>query len=138
MNRYKLALKNLRKILLGFVVACIILSLFVIRGYRVSSDSMQSTISKGKFLAVNKLSYGARIPITWLSLPFIWKNHYSRIIEFPYLRFPAISNIDMNDILLFNNPQESDPPIDKKAEIIARVIALPGDTLRIENKRVFI
>lgn len=54
---------------LGFLI-WLVLRLFMFQVLYVDSASMQNTLFEGDYIVVNKLAYGARIPITPLSLPF--------------------------------------------------------------------
>lgn len=110
---------------------------FFLESYMVSSTHMEKTMQHGDFIFVNKLPYGARSPITLLSVPLI-ESWYLKWIQLPYFRFPGTDSIKRNDLVVFNYPGVFDPPIDKKKAMVKRLVALPGDTLKIENKRVFL
>jgi signal peptidase I len=98
---------------------------------------MEKTVLKGEYIFVNKLTYGARMPVTLLSLPFS-PSIYTDIVTLPYLRIPGIGKINHCDIIVFNYPLQFDPPIDKKEVMISRCVGLPGDTVRITNKNIFV
>ncbi len=105
---------------------------------------MENTFLKGDIVFINKLVPGPRMPITLLSIPF-FGNHfpfssipsYLSLIKLPYLRINLI-DIERNDIIAFNYPLESDPPIDKKTIEVKRCVGLPGDTINIHDKKVFV
>lgn len=103
----------------------------------VTDSRMEGNIHNGDRILVNKLKLGARLPITLLSVPFTQKL-WLEAIQLPYLRLPGLRNVRRNDKIVFNYPRESDKPIDKKTMMVKRCIALPGDTLLVENKEVFI
>lgn len=106
---------------------------------------MEKSLLPGDVVIVNKLSYGARLPLT-VAVPFTHKNlpffkntpSYFRDIQLPYLRLPGLTSINRNDILVFNYPSETEHPVDHRSFYIKRCIALPGDTLEIRNHKVFI
>jgi len=103
---------------------------------------MESALIKGDRLLVNKISYGIRLPITLLSIPFTFDSFlgfksYSDLFQFDYHRLFK-SNINTNDVVLFNNPIETQKPIDKRSLCLSRCIALPGDTLNIERDDLYI
>lgn len=113
--------------------------------YTIPTGSMEKTLMVGDFLFVNKLSYGTRMPITPLQVPLthqkIWGTNmksFSDAIRLPYFRLPGFTKIKNNDIVVFNYPAELDLPVDLKTNYIKRCIAIPGDTLKIVNKQVYI
>ncbi len=110
---------------------------FVLDSYVVKSQRMEKTLLKGDYIFVNKLSTGARLPVTIVSVPF-FGNIYSTIIQLPYMRLPGFSKVKINDIVVFNYPKTIDPPIDKKEVMVKRCVALPGDTVIIDNKKIII
>jgi signal peptidase I len=103
-------------------------------------------------VVVNKLAYGARIPITPLSIPFSHQDvlglkAYTTWFTFPYMRVPGYSDVKRNDIIVFNFPAEEEFPIeghtaehppDHKTHFIKRCIGLPGDTLQLVDGEVVI
>ena len=105
--------------------------IFIFQSFQIPSSSMHPTLVEGDHIFVNKLAYGARIPITPLSLP-IGKT-YIDWIQIPYLRLPGFSSVKRNDIIVFNYPMEDEAPIDEKKEYVKRCIGLPGDTIKIKN-----
>jgi len=123
---------------LGLVlIIALIVKGFVFQSFMVTSPTMEKTLLPGDYILVSKLKPGARLPITLLSLPF-FSSLYSDIIQIPYWRFPGLQNIKRNDIIVFNYPNQNDPPIDKRDVLVKRCVAFPGDTLTIENKKVFV
>jgi signal peptidase I len=133
-------------------VGVIILKSFLFEPFAIPSDSMSGTLLSGDYVVVNKLSFGARMPITPLTIPFthqsVWgMKSYSDAIQFPYARIPGFTGIDRNDVIVFNFPAEElfplegeakNYPVDHRTHFIKRCIALPGDTLQIRDKTVFI
>jgi signal peptidase I len=104
----------------------------------VSDSTMENTLFRGDIVLVNKLSIGARTPITLLCLPFLGFDFCSTFIELPYFRLPSWSSISHNDIICFNNPIEDSIAIDLKKISFHRCIGLPGDTVVIRTKKFFI
>ncbi len=131
----------------AFIIAFVILWLiktFVFELAIVKDSNMENSLFKGDIIVINKWVPGPRMPITLISLPFFGNTFpftntqsYLNLIELPYLRlnFKAIKR---NDIIAFNYPVENDPPIDKKTVLFKRCIGLPGDTLNIHDKKVFV
>lgn len=119
-----------------------ILRLFVIESYTVSSSQMETALLKGDRVLVNKMSYGVRMPVTLLSIPFTFDSFfgfksYSDLLQLSYHRlFP--SKVDLNDIVVFNNPMEVDKPLDKRSLYLSRCVATPGDTIKIDGDNYYI
>lgn len=112
-------------------IVSIIFWVFVIRtvaveAYRIPSGSMEKTLLIGDFLLVNKFIYGIRTP-DWIGIPFTDIG-----IDLPYGRTPGFEDPERGDIIVFKNPR------DTKINYIKRCIAIPGDTLEILDKQVFI
>jgi len=97
---------------------------------------MEGSLKQGDCIFINKLGFGARMPITLLSSPF--SDNYVEWLQLPYIRIPGFSGIKHNDVLLFNYPSENDCPIDKKTKYIKRCVGLPGETIEIENNIIII
>jgi signal peptidase I len=120
-------------------------TLFIIQLYPVSESYMSSTLLPGDFVFVSKLSYGPRFPVTPLSIPFVGDNlpfsrkkSYLDWIKLPGFRLPGISSPKTNDLLFINYPGEDDKPIDRRTRYAKRCVGLPGDTILIQNKKIFI
>jgi len=100
---------------------------------------------------VSKFHYGARVPMTAVSVPmvhdtvpFLKIRSYLKNPQLPYLRLPALQKIKRNDIVVFSWPADTvrqffvrekrvDKPIDKKSNYVKRCLGIPGDTLEIIN-----
>ncbi len=95
----------------------------VVQNFRVEGASMDPTLHSGQYLLINKVTY-ARVDGTVLD----------RFVD------DATPNDQAN--FIFGGPQRGDivvfrsPGADK--DFIKRVIALPGETVRIQNGRVFV
>lgn len=128
--------KNWLKAIIFAGIIILVLRIFVFTTYTVTNNLLEPTLKSGDFVLINKFKNGARLPITVLSVPFT--DIYSELFLFSYFRIPGYSKIDRNELVLFNYPLESDITIDKKTKYIKRIVALPGDTLTITDKTVFI
>src|ERR1700759_1217875 len=76
------------------VVAATIIRGLLFSAYAIPSGSMEGTELTGDYLFVSKFSYGARMPITLLSIPFTEPEihgvkTYSSLIKLPYFRLPG-------------------------------------------------
>lgn len=83
------------------LVAAVILRIFVVAAYRVTSSSMEDTLLTGDYIFVNKLAYTNRGP-------------------------------QMGDIVVFEYP------LNRQRDYIKRVVALPGQTVEIIDKVVYV
>lgn len=94
------------------VVAATIIRTFVFEAYTIPTGSMEKTLLINDFLFVNKMSYGARIPQTPLSFPFVHNTmpfsatvpSYTTIVQLPYKRLPGFGPVERNDVVVFNFP----------------------------------
>ena len=104
--------EGLKSLLLAFALFLVLRS-FVIQNFVITSGSMIETLLVGDFLMVNRLSLGSRIPFTHTLIPGYSEPH----------RF---------DVIVF------DPPHEKNLKLVKRLIGMPGDTLAMRDKVLFI
>lgn len=94
------------------VVAATIIRTFVFEAYTIPTESMEKTLLVNDFLFVNKMSYGARIPQTPISFPFVHNTmpfsattpSYTKLVQLPYKRLPGFGEVKRNDVVVFNFP----------------------------------
>lgn len=91
--------------------------------FRIPSGSMIPTLMIGDFILVNKFSYGFKVPFTDFSF---------MDVNFDPVYIAGESTPERGDVIVFKYPK--DPAIN----YIKRVVGLPGDTIEIRNKVVFI
>lgn len=97
---------------LGFaIVAATIIRVFFFEAFTIPTGSMEKTMLIGDYLFVNKLKYGAKIPQTPLSVPFVhnripgtYTKSYVEWFKNDYMRLPGYGGIERNDIMVFNWP----------------------------------
>ena len=104
--------QNLESIVLALVIAFAVRS-SVVQAFWVPSGSMLPTIQIGDHIFVNKLAYSFRLPLIGTQ---VWK----------------VGDLKRNDIVVFISP------VDRSTDLIKRVIAVPGDTVEIKNKKVYV
>jgi len=102
----------LKSIALAFVMFLIIRT-FIVEAFRIPTGSMESTLLVGDFLLVNKAVYGAQVPGT-------------------QIRLPAFDRPRRGDIVVFV------PPHEPGKNYVKRLVGLPGDTLEMRNKVLYI
>ena len=123
-SKKKKVIKEIKSLLL------IVLLIFAFRSvffepFRIPSGSMIPTLMIGDFILVNKFAYGFKIPFSDIFLPFT-KHPFDP--TYIVKRTPP----QRGDVIVFRYPK--DPSIN----YIKRVIGLPGDTIEIRNKVVYI
>jgi signal peptidase I len=112
--------------IVSVTVTVFLIRTVAVEAYRVPTGSMEKTILPGDFLLVNKFLYGVRTP-EWIGVPFTDLG-----FDLPVYRFPSFVEPDRGDVIVFKYPR--DPEIN----FIKRCVALPGDTLEIRNKQLYI
>ncbi len=117
------------------VVLLLLVRNFAFQWYIVHGTSMEKTLLPGDFLVVNKLTYGARFPITPIAVPFtdLYLNQ-----QLPYWRMPGTSQLTYNDILVLNDPYQNYLPLDRRIAYVKRLAGMPGDTVLINKKALII
>jgi signal peptidase I len=94
------------------VVAATLIRTFIFEAYTIPTESMEKTLLINDFLFVSKMSYGARLPVTPLSFPFVHNTmpgmpttpSYLTWIQLPYTRLPGFTEVKRNDVVVFNVP----------------------------------
>lgn len=117
------------ELLILTLLAALFLKFFVVEAYRIPTGSMENTLLTGDFVLVNKFIYGAQTP---RYVPFTG-------IRLPSTRFPAITSPRRGDVVVFEFPGDhAGDNIHEVVNYVKRCIAVPGDTLTIANKIVFV
>lgn len=97
----------------GAVVLFLILRTFLVQTFVITSSSMEETLLVGDFLILSKAAYGPAVPYT-------------------EVRLPGYTEPERGDVVVFR------PPHDPGLDVVKRVVGMPGDTLRMEDKVLFI
>ena len=109
-------------IVIAFILAMFIRTFFL-QAFRIPSGSMRMTLIEGDRLLVNKLDYGAKVPLTD-RIEFLKEN-------LPH-RLPGFGKPERGDVIVFIYPE------DRKRDFIKRLIALGGETVEIRDGDVYI
>ncbi len=122
------------------VVAASLIRWLLLEPFTIPTASMEKSLLVGDFLFVSKMHYGTRIPKTPLQVPLthqkIWGtdiSSYSDAIQLPYYRLPGFSNVERNDVVVFNYPVEFEYPSDLKTNYIKRAVGIPGDIIEVKQ-----
>jgi signal peptidase I len=86
---------------------------FVLEAFTIPTSSMENTLLVGDFLLVNKGLYGAEISGT-------------------RARLPAFREPERGDVVVFR------PPHDPTRNYVKRIVGVPGDTLEMHDKLLFL
>ena len=97
---------------LGFaVVAASIIRSLSFEAFTIPTGSMEKTMRVGDYLFVNKMKYGAKLPQTPISIPFVHNRIPGTFIpsfvewfKMDYSRLPGYGSINRGDIMVFNWP----------------------------------
>lgn len=93
------------------IAAVFLLRSFVIEPFKIPSGSMIPTLQIGDFILVNKYTYGIRLPIV-----------NKKVVE--------LNQPQRGDVMVFRYPK------DESMDYIKRVIGVPGDVVKYDNKRL--
>lgn len=116
------------KSLFYLVIIVLFLKETVVELYIVPTSSMEKNILRGDMLVGSRYIYGMKvpqkiwIPFTAVSIPTF----------LPDYRFPAFKSVERGDIVVFEYPR------DKVYKYVKRCIGLPGDTIEIANRIIFV
>lgn len=117
------------------VIAAAILRAFLFGSYRIPTPSMEKTLMTGDLLIVSNVTYGPRTPMG-ICVPFTEAMCVPGV-SLPWTRIPGFKDIERNDIFVFNVPWEV-KPISQKTNYIKRAVAVPGDTISIREKILYV
>jgi signal peptidase I len=128
------------------VIAATVIRGLLFSAYAIPTGSMEGTLLTGDYLFVSKLSYGPRMPITPVSIPFLESRiSESKIktywdgIQLPYFRLPGLGEVKRGDVVVFNYPPDAgNNPVDMRVHYIKRCLGTPGDVVSIIDSKVYI
>ncbi len=95
----------------GTVVIVIFIVTFLLQAFTIPSESMEKTLLIGDYVLVDKFCYGGA-------------RGWNRLLPYRSVR--------RGDVIVFHYP------LNPAQDFVKRVVALPGDRLRLINKRVYI
>jgi signal peptidase I len=116
-GRKKSVVREYAESIIIAILLALLIRAFVVQAFKIPSGSMKPTLLVGDHILVNKFIYGIKLRVPFSSL------NYTLI---------PISSPKRNDVVVFIYP------VDPKKDFIKRVIGLPGDTVQVKNKRVYI
>ncbi|WP_447976787.1 signal peptidase I [Candidatus Nitrospira bockiana] len=125
--RRKSILREYAEAIILAMLLAFAIRVFVVQAFKIPSGSMIPTLLIGDHILVSKLSYG----IQW---PGDCKLR---------MTFPPVTCYTSHTLVSFGEPQRGDVivfryPEDEEKDFIKRIIGLPGDTIEIRNKVVYV
>jgi signal peptidase I len=102
---------DLLKSFAGTLTIAIFVVTFIVQAFQIPSESMENTLLIGDYLLVDKLHFGS-------------DGFWDKVI--PY------RPVHRGDIVVFHYP------IDPSVHFVKRVVGVPGDKIRLINKRVYV
>ncbi|MEO9572290.1 MAG: signal peptidase I [Polaribacter sp.] len=133
--------KSAKRVFIFIFLFSIVISskLLVFDIYKIPSSSMKNTLFPNDVIVVNKLKYGPRLPRSPFDIPLVNIGYYfnenarKRIKQYwwPYKRLSSTTEIKQGDVIVFNSNWRKD------FFLVKRCVALPGDTLNIEDGAVY-
>ena len=112
LNRGRWVWEWIKSIVVAFTLFLVIRT-FLVEAFRIPTGSMENTLLVGDFLLVNKAVYGAQLPLT-------------------QMRLPAFTDPQRGDIVVFV------PPHEPGKNYVKRLVGLPGDTLAMRDKVLYL
>ena len=112
-TRQKSLVREYAEAIIIAVLLALFIRAFVVQAFKIPSGSMKTTLLVGDHILVNKFIYGIKIPIS-----------NKEILH--------IADPKRHDIVVFQYP------VDPSKDFIKRVIGLPGDTVQIKDKKVYV
>lgn len=108
------------------IIAAFTIKTCLVEIYVVPTGSMEKTILIGDMLIGNKFIFGMKTP-TWIGIP------YTRIgFDIPWYRLPSFRDIKNGDVTIFEFPRD---PFQK---YVKRCIGLPGDSISLEEGKIYV
>ena len=112
--------------IINIILTVLLIKVTILEAYIVPTGSMENTIMTGDFLIGSRYVYGIRTP-DWLGIP------YTDIgIFIPYYKLPEFKIPKKGDVLIFKYPR------DKYVKYVKRCVGGPGDTVRIQEKKLYV
>ncbi|MBT6439041.1 MAG: hypothetical protein HOK72_04995, partial [Flavobacteriales bacterium] len=112
------------------VIAASIIRTYFLEAYTIPTPSMEKSLLVGDYLFVSKFHYGPKSPQTPLSFPFahhtmpgtISMKSYLEWIKLPFFRLPGFTDVERNDVVVFNYPDGDTVVVARQNESYQQII----------------
>jgi signal peptidase I len=111
--------QNIEALLIAIALAFFIRT-FIVQPFKIPSGSMIPTLLIGDHLLVSKFIYGTKIPYTDIFI------------------LPGIKDIQRGDVIVFTYPNYENETSREGIHYIKRVIGLPGDSIDIRGRNLYV
>jgi signal peptidase I len=119
---------------IGFAVALwMTLRTFFVEAFRIPSGSMEQTLLVGDFLFVNKLIYGAEVPLVGWHLPAVREPKRDDIVVFDSVKDSSEVIWPLRGPLAaWQGARSMEINTREPIKVVKRMVGVPGDTLWME------
>ncbi|MEN0060866.1 MAG: signal peptidase I [Myxococcota bacterium] len=107
------------------ILAVLAIRTFVFEPFRIPSGSMVPTLQIGDHVVVSKAQYGLWVPQTLIEIPFM-----DTFWVVPRIEVFDWGDPQRGDIIVFRFPEQ------ESVNYIKRVVAIPGDTIKVIDNQV--
>jgi len=125
MNNDKITLRSFLTTLLIIFIAALFIKAFFFDAFEIPTSSMENTLLPGDFIIAGKAAYKISTP---KEIPLL-------NIRIPYVDLIDTGEPVVNDLIVFDFPGNE---MLGSAKYVKRIIACPGDSLRIVDKKLYI
>jgi len=113
LRRGKSALREYAEAFTVALLLALVIRTFVVQAFKIPSASMYPTLQTGDHILVSKMTYGLRLPLVGTRLVSLGEPQRGDVVVFVY-------------------------PVDASKDFIKRVVAVAGDVVEIDGKRVLV
>jgi signal peptidase I len=116
------------------IVAATLIRTFIFEAYTIPTPSMEKTLLVNDFLFVSKITYGPRIPMTPLAVPFThhtlpftkYTKAYSEAVKWKYRRLPGLNDVQRYDVVVFNFPEGDTVALEQQEQSYYQMVRVEG------------
>lgn len=130
---YKPAVKKRSKLKIFLFVLIFLLALIIIKGlfidaYHITSSSMRNSLIEGDFILIKKSSYQLKTPNKFPFTP----------LQIPSFKILSMQKPERNDVVVFRMNEFLVDTSLTGYDLVKRIIGLPGETIQLKDKSVYI